>query len=124
MELQQRDKNIDDIDANCAGCQRQAKHIKHLQEEVSHLVDRLESARDQIMVLLLRQRNNEACTQDEYEKAQKSAKPYEKAPSFSSLVISQRQDTEIRKETPKYHSERKDQPGWDILVVERAKSIL
>ena len=124
MELQQRDKNIDDIDANCAGCQRQSKHIKHLQEEVSHLVDRLESARDQIMVLLLRQRNNEACTQDEYEKAQESAKPYEKAPSFSSLVISQRQDTEIRKETPKYHDERNSAQGWDILAVERAKSIL
>ena len=89
MEYKQRDKNSHDIDANCAGCQRQAKHIKNLQEEVSHLVDRLESARDQIMVLLLRQRNNQACTQTEYEKAQESAKPYEKAPSFSSLVISQ-----------------------------------
>ena len=44
----------------CIGCTMMRDHIKQLQEEVSHLNDRLESARDQVMNLLLEQRNTAA----------------------------------------------------------------
>lgn len=44
----------------CIGCNMMRDHIKQLTEEMSHLNDRLESARDQVMSLLLEQRNSAA----------------------------------------------------------------
>ena len=41
----------------CIGCLKLKKTVKELNDEVTQLTDRLESARDQIMGLLLKQRN-------------------------------------------------------------------